>query len=91
MPALETCDITKFSFILNLTIGNVPASYKVVYPNITEFKEAPEDGINFACSNSTYALQATKDFIEKYKNYEGKRMSYGNSLSYDTKDEAFWR
>ena len=91
LPALETCDITKFSFILDLTIGNVPASYKVVYPNITEFKKAPEDGINFACSNSTYALQATKDFIEKYKNYNGQRMIYGNNLSYDSKDEAFWR
>ena len=90
LPLLATCDLTKFIMLSNLALGNLSASYNVVYPNITEFSKS-EGSFNFACSKAVYALQATKDFIEKYKNYNGERMIFRYDLSYDVNDTEFWR
>ena len=91
--ALETCDLSKFSFIRSFAVGNVPASYKLTYPNLTEFPgpNPPFRGkFEFSCSEETYKLQATKDFIEKYQSLDGTlRIKHGR-LQYNGNKEYYW-
>ena len=95
LPALETCDLTKFSYLHSLYIGDLSESFKLVYPNITEFPTQPAgvpfpmDRFEFACSPKTYDIPATKEFIKKYKDYNGVRKISKGSLSYD--EDKYWR
>ena len=95
LPALETCDLSKFVYMHGLSIGNLSDSYNLVFPNIVEFPTQPEgvprpmDVLLFGCSEKTYNLPATTEFINKYKNYNGARKIMKGRLKYDT--DKYWR
>lgn len=86
---LETCDLSKFSFIQNLSIGDIPASFELKYPDITEFSSMGR--IYFACSKSTYELESTTEFINKYKSYNGEKKINRANLTYSGNTTQFWR
>jgi len=88
LDALETCDLTNFSYINTFTIGDVPASYNLIYPNLTEF---PSTGQTyFGCSKATYEIQSTKDFINKYKDYNGEKKIRVGNMSYSGNKRKYW-
>lgn len=86
---LETFDLTKFCKICSLSVGNIPETYTLVYPNLTEF-ESVRGKTDFACSSNTYENPATIDFIYKYyKGTEDKKLSYA-SLSCSKNKSFRW-
>lgn len=92
LNSLETFDLTKFKMIRSLTVGDLPDSYDLVYPDLTEFNTF--DGkTDFGCSEKTNKLQSTIDFVEKY--YKGvaaseRRLRPSTSMYSDNNKGARW-
>lgn len=92
LNSLETFDLTKFKMIRTLAVGDLPDSYDLVYPDLTEFNTF--NGLTyFACSEKTNELQSTIDFVEKY--YKGvstseRKLGISMSMHSDNNKAARW-
>lgn len=66
LPELQEFDLTKFGMINYLEMGDLPDSYELKYPDLTEFYLS--DGMTvLAISTRTYNRQVSKDYIIKYR------------------------
>lgn len=62
---LKQLDLSKFKMIQELRLGDMAENASLVYPNLTEYHTVI--GLTeFACTQSIFDKQATKDFIKKY-------------------------
>jgi len=67
LPNLKNFSMSSFHMIANLSIGDLPESFELVYPDLTDFKGGiKKNKTYFSISESTYNRQSTKDFINKY-------------------------
>lgn len=92
LDKLETFDLTKFKMIRTLTIGDLPDSYDLQYPDLTEFNTF-NGKTTFACSEKTNELQSTIDFVQKY--YKGvdaadRKLVASRILKSKNNKAAFW-
>lgn len=86
VPSLETLDMKNFVMISDFEIAELPASYNLVYPNLTIFyNDWEEEKFTFVCTPAIYDLQATKDFFQKYTQQMeyNTRFAYGNYEAYN--------
>ena len=62
---LKQLDLSKFKMIQELRLGDMAENASLAYPNLTEYHTVT--GLTeFACTQSIFDKQATKDFIKKY-------------------------
>ena len=92
LNSLETFDLTKFKMIRSLAVGDLPDSYDLQYPNLTEFNTF-NGKTAFACSEKTNELQSTIDFVQKY--YKGvdaadRKLLVSRILKSKNNKAAFW-
>lgn len=92
LNSLETFDLTKFKMIRTLTVGDLPDSYDLQYPDLTEFNTF-NGKTTFACSEKTNELQSTIGFVQKY--YKGvdaadRKLMTSRILRSKNNKAAFW-
>lgn len=94
LPSLKTFDLTKFAGINNLTIGDLPDNYNLVYPTLVDFSSTNNNMTNFACSQDTWEKEITKDFVKAYyKDADPKKLGISVNLSSTNNvgtTAAFW-
>lgn len=92
LDALKTLDLTKFKMVRSLAIGDLPDSYNLQYPDLTEFNTF-NGKTTFACSEKANKLQSTIDFVQKY--YKGvdaanRKLLVSRILMSKNNKAAFW-
>lgn len=65
LPKLKILDLSGIEMVNTLSIGDLSATYKLIYPELTVFS-----GVNnqtyFSCTKSIYDRASTKAFIDKF-------------------------
>lgn len=90
LPKLKVFDMSKISMVVSLAIGDLPESYKLVYPNLTIFNSA-SGKTTFACSTQINSLDSTVEFVKKYyKDVTDKKLNISVALSSTKNKAAFW-
>ena len=85
LPSLKDFDMSNIVMLGSLLIGDLPASYDLVYPNLSvfyNFDTSVEPSTTFTCSQDTYNRNSTKEFIDKYyKNANPPKLKYYRRLN----------
>lgn len=90
LPKLKVFDMSNIQMIVNLTIGDLPEDFNLVYPNLTKFSSAYGKTF-FACSQQTYSLNSTIEFVNKYyKGVTEKKLSTSVQMKSSKNKAAFW-
>lgn len=90
LPNLEALDLSKFTFIALLSIGDLGDNCILEYP--TDFSETTTayPTKHFACSTKTYALDNTKAFIDKYYTNATNKIIRRGTLSCSKNENVYW-
>lgn len=65
VKSLTTLDLSKFKMVQDFSLGDLGADCTIIYPVLTEYHTA-SGKTDFACTQSIFDKQSTKDFINKY-------------------------
>lgn len=65
VKSLTTLDLSKFKMVQGFSLGDLGADCIVTYPVLTEYHTV-SGNTDFACTQSIFDKQSTKDFINKY-------------------------
>lgn len=85
LPTLKSFDMSNINMLGRFLVGDLPESYDLIYPNLTEFynlDSSVEPYTIFTCSQNTYNRNSTKEFISKYyTNANPQRLHYYRRLN----------
>lgn len=82
LPLIKGIDLSDFSYIHNLSLGDLAPEATVVYPNYTEWPEVMAR-IHLSLSERIYNLPSTKAFIKKYYIKKADRTEESHTLFID--------
>lgn len=95
LDSLETFDISNLKIVTQLTVGNLPENFNLVYPKLV-FPDLPKEWgvrIDFACSESTFNRESTKAFLDKYYTQAptAEKLVYGYYMTSKKNSGYDWR
>ena len=92
ISSLKELDLSNIGAISNFfSLAEFADGCKITYPNLTMVKEDGSVTTAFACSSNVWALQSTKDFLDKYytKAKVEDRITAGFLMN--SMDEFYWQ